>query len=292
MDINDFFSASKDLFAQKQPDGLYKEKLTLKAGNEYLVRLLPYLKEGKDGINKTSFHFWQYAWPSIEDGRWQYVMSPKTWGEKCPITDFYFKAKNSENPDLMKKIKPLSYKEICYYNVYVVNDPTSPQNNGTVKILQAGKQLNSIILEAVSDDEKLNEKFQEEFEVENMRNAIFDLSANGINLCIDVQDQGGFSNYKSSRFIRRKRDLGLTTAEIAEIHDKVFDLTTLERHRTTEEVVEIFGKTFLGMSEQTSSNNAGVLVTPTNKVAKESSPDPTEGIDLSELEDYLNTQVI
>lgn len=53
--------------------------------------------------------------------------------------------------------KRLNYKESWYYNVYVVNDPVNPENNGKVKILQAGRQLQNIIEEACSDDPKKKE---------------------------------------------------------------------------------------------------------------------------------------
>lgn len=298
MNINDFFKVSPELFSKPQrEEGIYREKLVLKAGNEYVVRLLPYLKEGKEeAIKKSIFPFWNYAWQSIVDGRWQYVLSPKTWGERCPITEFYFKAKNSKNEATLEKLKGLSYKEGCYYNVYVVDDPTNPANNGTVKILQAGKQLNSIIAEAASDEPKVKEKYLEELDIENMRQAMFDLSENGVNLCIDVQDQGGFSNYKSSRFIRRKRDLGLSQDEINEIYQQVFDLTSIDRQRSSEEVEELFCKTFLGLSDESSIKKVErpvVVQAPiiNSDMTSSLNVEPTsEAINIDDIESYLAEQ--
>lgn len=57
MNLNDFFQSSAELFASNTKKGLYTEKLSFKAGNEYLVRLLPYVKEGRAGYHKSIFHF-------------------------------------------------------------------------------------------------------------------------------------------------------------------------------------------------------------------------------------------
>ena len=104
MNLNDFFQSSSELFASNTKKGLYTEKLSFKAGNEYLVRLLPYVKEGRAGYHKSIFHFFQYSWRSIKDGRWTYVLSPRTYGEACPITEYYFKVKNSGNEALFKDV--------------------------------------------------------------------------------------------------------------------------------------------------------------------------------------------
>ena len=55
MNLNDFFQSSAELFASNTKKGLYTEKLSFKAGNEYLVRLLPYVKEGRAGYHNSIF---------------------------------------------------------------------------------------------------------------------------------------------------------------------------------------------------------------------------------------------
>lgn len=312
MNLNDFFQSSAELFASNTKKGLYTEKLSFKAGNEYLVRLLPYVKEGRAGYHKSIFHFFQYSWRSIKDGRWTYVLSPRTYGEACPITEYYFKVKNSGNEALFKDVdKRLNYKESWYYNVYVVNDPVNPENNGKVKILQAGRQLQNIIEEACSDDPKKKEKFVEEFDVEDMRKAIFDLSADGINLNINAEPQGDFTSYKSSTFVRRKRDLGLSEADIDTILQQAHDLTTIERNMEVSELEKLFMTTFLGANPDTTTKVAPISApisaftsvvgmdpipsftreepVKTETISSSESTEPTE-VDLNELEAYLNGQ--
>ena len=38
-------------------------------------------------------------------------------------------------------------------NVYVVNDPVNPENNGKVKILRYGKQIHNIIMDAIEGED-------------------------------------------------------------------------------------------------------------------------------------------
>lgn len=251
--LDKFFKIDLQEETKETKASAYKEKLSLKAGNKYLVRILPYLKEGRDEvINKTKFHFYNYAWKSVVDGRWVYCLSPRTYGESyCPMSSFYYKAMESDNEKLKARIKDtLSYREGWYFNVYVIDDPTNPKNNGTVKILPAGKQLYNVIKDALDPEHAADN--EEEFGCD-LRKAIFDLSPNGINLCIDVQEQAGFANYKSSAFIRRQRDLGLTSDEIKTIYDSVFDLTQIDQRRSLEETEKLFQETFLGVNSSKSS---------------------------------------
>lgn len=294
--LDDFFSSWKDISASApKKSGQWENKLKLEIGNKYLVRFLPYLKEGKAGYHKTTFQFITYAWKSVVDGRWIYALSPRTWGESCPISNFYFKAKESEDPVVQEKLKKLSFKRGCYYNVYVVSDPTNPDNEGKVKILQASKQLNDVISASISDDPEQIENNKEELGVENLKNAMFDLSPNGINLSIEVQDQGGFANYKTSKFVRRNRDLGLSDEQIEEIHDQVFDLTKIDQRRTPEEIEELFNTTFLGLKPANKgAKETKKVVVPSDDVEKSvSEPEHTEKpagkvVSIDELDAYLS----
>ena len=296
IDVNEFFTSWNDIATAKpKHNPVWNNKLKLEKGNEYLVRFVPYLKEGKEGYHKSTFRFWTYAWQSVIDGKWIYVLSPRTWGERCPISEFYFKTKSTNNEALQNKLKKLSYKEGCYYNVYVVSDPSEPENEGKVKVLQASKQLNSVIEAAISDDPKVVENNREELEVDNLRTAMFDLTSQGVNLCIDVQDQGGFPNYKSSKFVRRKKNLGLSEDEINTIYESAFDLTKIDQKRTVEEIEELFRTTFLGQKATTHTTTRPAPVVVSESEDKdpivEAQDEPTSEIsDLDELDNYLNNE--
>lgn len=300
MNTDDFFASVGDLFKAKETTkrSFNEEKLELKVGNRYLVRFLPYIKEGKSGYNKTTFPYQMYCWRGIADGRWHYVQSPKTWGERCPISAFYFNAKDSQSASTIEKLKKLSYKRGTYYNVLVVDDPVNPENNGKVKVLNAGVQIDTIIKNATNPDPSVADEYAEEFGIESMQKAMFDLSSNGLNFCIDVQPQGDFSNYKASRFVRKNRDLHLSKDEMDDIYNKCYDLSTMDKRYTPEEAADIFAKTFLGtnkgLTEVTNTSEATAPVPAysrpevTSAPAKDTSDDIDEIDSLEDIDDYLN----
>lgn len=298
MNTDDFFASASELFSPKKTEKrtFGEEKLELKVGNRYLVRFLPYLKEGKAGYNKTTFPYQMYCWKGVTDNRWHYVQSPKTWGDRCPISDFYFSSKDNPSPAVQEKLKKLSYKRGTYYNVLVVDDPANPDNNGKVKVLNAGVQIDTIIKNALSTDPTVVEEFRDEFDVDNMTKAMFDLSPNGVNFCIDVQAQGDFSNYKASRFVRKNRDLKLSKEEMDEIYKKCYDLSTLDKRYSPDDAAAEFTATFLGTSvrEKTeTTHKTSVPVQRREEPTPVSEPvavdDEIEEIEnLDDLEDYLN----
>ena len=61
-DINELFSeVSASINTADNTDAIWKEKLKFEAGKDYIVRLLPYAKEGKDGYKKTLYHYIRYS---------------------------------------------------------------------------------------------------------------------------------------------------------------------------------------------------------------------------------------
>lgn len=293
MNTDDFFASVDNLFAKKSEKRVYgEEKLELKPGNRYLVRFLPYLKEGKAGYDKTTFPYRMYCWRSIIDGRWTYVQSPSTWGERCPMSDFYFAMKDNPSEAVQNKLKNLSFKRGTYYNVLVVDDPVHPENNGKVKVLNAGVQIDNIINASLSSEPSVIEEYQDEFGISNMKHAMFDLSPNGINFCIDVQPQGSFPNYKASRFVRKNRDLHLSKAEIDTIYNSCYDLSTIDKRFSTEEAAETFTNTFVGTTQPIVTENKPTPVhrAPVHEPVRESAPvsavDEIES--LEDIDSYLN----
>jgi hypothetical protein len=67
---------------------------------------------------------------------------------------------------------------------------------------------------------------------------IFDLTGNGVNFKLKVEKQGTYQVFDGSRFTGPV-NLKLTKDEIETIHDSVFDLTTLNKEYSREEIQEI-----------------------------------------------------
>ena len=186
--------------------GLYNEIMKTAVGNTYTVRLLPDSKSPAD----TFLHYYVHGWNSFATGVYVQAISPQTFGERDPISEERFRAKRTGTEDEKSKMEAVRRSEKWLVNVYVIDDPANPENNGKVKILRYGKQLQKIILEAIEGEDA------EEYGVER----VFDLGPEGVNLKIKVEQQGDYPSYVSSRFTAAGK-LKLSEDEQQKIYDSV-----------------------------------------------------------------------
>jgi hypothetical protein len=184
--------------------GLYNEIMKTAVGNTYTVRLLPDSKSPAD----TFLHYYVHGWNSFATGAYVQAISPQTFGERDPISEERFRAKRTGTEDEKSKMEAVRRSEKWLVNVYVIDDPANPENNGKVKILRYGKQLQKIILEAIEGEDA------EEYGVER----VFDLGPEGVNLKIKVEQQGDYPSYVSSRFTAAGK-LKLSEDEQQKIYD-------------------------------------------------------------------------
>lgn len=260
--VNDIFEeVRKSVMTNSAADGIWREKLKFEVGKEYVLRLIPYTKEGREGLNKTMPKYVKYSWQDA-NGKWQNVLSPRTFDEKCPIADWSFRIKNkgtkAEQDDMNSR---LFYKAGAYANVYVIKDPTNPENEGKVKILDMGKKVQNLINSALNGelDKSWTEqarKYSGNKNIEiNVGPKVFDLSPEGVNLIVRVtKNQYGLNDYSTSEFSISDTDLNKTPAELEEIKNACFDLTTIDRRLTFDETSKIFKETYLNIdtpSEET-----------------------------------------
>ena len=178
-------------------------------GNTYTVRLIPNIKDP----NKTFFHYYTHGWTSFETGQYINLISPNTWGDRDPIAELRFKALKTGTAEEKAKASGILRKENWMVNVYVVNDPVKPENNGTIKLLRFGRQLHKIIMDAMEGEE-----------AEELGPRIFDLGKNGCDFRIKVEKQGEYPTYVSSKFGMPKEINIEYTGGIDAIHKDVFDL--------------------------------------------------------------------
>ena len=202
----------------KSPGGSYKNILQLEAPATYVVRLLPNIKNPEESI----FHYYYHGWNSIATGQYSSVVSPSTWGERCPVSELYFKLMREGSEAEKARAKAnLSRREYWLVNAYVVNDPKKPENNGTIKVLRYGRQLDKIIQSAINGDDS------EEFGAR-----IFDLSQDGCSLRIKaelVSDKPGapkYPTYTASKFLSPTAIESLDEEKTQELYNNVFDLST------------------------------------------------------------------
>ncbi len=217
----------------KQTGGNYKNILSIAGPATYVIRLLPNIKNPKE----TFLHYYHHGWNSIATGQYASITSPSTWGERCPVSELYFKILRSGTPEEQERAKAnLRRKENWYVNIFVVSDPKNPD-----KVLRFGKQLNKIIEAAISGDDA------SEFGAK-----IFDLSENGCSLRIKaelVSDKPGapkYPTYTASKFLAPGPIEGLDEDKISSIYESVFDLDTFVEHKTATEIQTFIDTNFYG----------------------------------------------
>ena len=155
-------------------------------------------------------------------------MSPATWGQRDPIAEEFFRIRRNGSEEEREKSKALNRREYWMVNVYVVNDPVAPENNGTIKVLRYGRQLDKIIKDAIEGEESAD-----------FGPRIFDLSPNGCNLRIKVEKQGEYPTYVSSKFALPKEIEGLSPNDYEDIYNGVLDLETYVTAKSYDELVEM-----------------------------------------------------
>ena len=147
---NSMFASIKDSLAKpSQSSSSTSNILRLKTGNTYTIRLLPYTAEP----SKTFFHYYNHGWNSFATGQYVQTLSPQTFGERDPIAEERFKVLRTGSEEEKEKMQAIRRLEKWLVNVYVIDDPANPDNNGKVKILRYGKQLQKIITEAIEGED-------------------------------------------------------------------------------------------------------------------------------------------
>lgn len=211
---------SKD---EDKGSGLYTEILKTTAGNTYTIRLLPYSKDP----SKTFFHHYTHGWNSFATGKYVQTLSPTTFNERDPISEERFRAMRTGTEDEKSRMSAVRRSEKWLVNVYVIDDPSNPDNNGKVKILRYGKQLQKIIMEAIEGDD--SEEYGEK---------IFDLGSEGVNFKVKVEQQGDYPTYVASRFTTTNK-LKLSEDEQKAIYDSTYDLTKVNSIKSYDELKQM-----------------------------------------------------
>ena len=154
-----------------------------KTGNGYAVlRFLP-APEGED-IPWAKMYSHAFQGP----GGWYIENSLTTTGGKDPVSEHNRELWNSGNESDKDVVRKQKRKLSYYANIYVVKDPTNPQNEGGVFLYKFGKKIFDKIMEAM----------QPEFEDETPINP-FDFWQ-GANFKLKIVKKDGYWNYDKAEF--------------------------------------------------------------------------------------------
>ena len=256
----------------------YSNILKFEIGKTYKLRLIPFVNDP----SKTIIHYIEYGWTSKATDNYVSAISPSTWQEPCPISEVYRKGfKDRVNTSGIKR------REQWLVNVFVVDDPSHPENNGTVKVFRYGKQIDKIIQQATVGDLS-----------DELGKAVFDVTSNGYDFIVRCEKQQEFPNYSNSSFARRPSALpgiGDDEAKITEIYSHLIDLSDLCKVKSYESLQKMLdehyyvtNKVSVNEDVETSNNPSDIIEpqvtksTPQKQVEPSSSTTPTDD-DLDKL---------
>lgn len=223
------FASIKDALTKEGTSNKTADILRTKPGNSYEIRLLPNIEDP----SKTFYHYYSHGWTSFSTGQYVTALSPTTWGDRDPISEYRLKIYRSGSPEEKAKSDSIYRRENWLINAYVISDPDDPENNDTVKILRFGKQLHKIIMDGISGED--SDQFGER---------IFDLSDNGCTFRVRCEKQGDYPTYVSSKFLVPGSIPGMTDSRIKEIYDSCHKLDETFRVKTYDELKQMLDEHF------------------------------------------------
>lgn len=195
--------------------------------NQYDLRFIPNVKEPE----KTFFHYYNQSFTSFSTGQFISALSPQTFGNTDLIAQTKFRLKANGTEEEKRKADTIRRTENWLVNVYVINDPSNPDNNGEVKIMRFGKQLHKIIMDSIQDEDASAVGFR-----------AFDLTDNGCSFRVKVEKQGDFPTYVTSKFLLPGPVAGLADPEA--ILDNVYELDKVFNLKPEDEVNKLLDEHF------------------------------------------------
>jgi len=211
-----------------------------KAGNGYaIIRFLP----APSGEDVPFVRIWDHGFQG--PGGWYIEKSLTTFNKPDPASEYNSKlwATGIEsNKELVRKQK----RRLSYFsNIYVVKDPTRPQNEGKVFLFKYGKKI----------FDKINEAMHPQFEGEVRINP-FDLWE-GANFKLKIRKLDGYQNYDKSEF-DFKAPLLQDDDELEAVWKKEYSLQDLldpKNFKSYEELKARLEKA-IGIASETSNSNS------------------------------------
>ncbi|NDB57769.1 single-stranded DNA-binding protein [bacterium] len=178
-----------------------------KSGNGYAVfRFLP----AADGDDLPWMKVWHHGFQG--PGGWLIDNCPTTLSQKCPVCEFNTGLWNS-GIESDKEIARKQKRKLNYYsNIYVVSDPSNPENNGKVFLYKYGKKI----------FDKIQEAMKPEFEDETPIN-IFDFWQ-GADFKLKIKKVAGYWNYDSSEFTSPSTLGGFDDSELEKVWRNEYSL--------------------------------------------------------------------
>jgi hypothetical protein len=185
---------------------LWKPTMGKEGVGSAIIRFLP----PSEGSDMPWSKVWSHAFKG--PGGWYIENSLTTLGHQDPVSEANRLLWNS-GLDSDKEVARKQKRKLSYYsNIYVIDDPANPQNEGQVFLYKYGKKIHDKIIASM----------QPEFKGQEPVNP-FDLWQ-GADFNLRIKEVAGFWNYDSSAFGNPSTLGRFDDEQLEEIYNKMYDL--------------------------------------------------------------------
>ena len=243
-------------------DGVWKYELNKNGVASAVLRFLPIPEvdstdeKALPWVSVTSF-----AFKEPETGLWYIEKSLRTIGKEDPVQNeqnrLYTLGQNGDKE--AEEANKRRRRKVQYYsNVYVVEDPANPENEGKVFLFRYGKKIFDKLMSLINVDESLGETPVDPFNL-----------MEGVNFRLKVKKVDGYPNYDASSFsdpvaISNKAGKPLTDDQIEEVLGSMTSLLAFldeKNFKSFEELQKRFDKV-RGMEDE------GIMSSPKDRLEK------------------------
>ena len=179
-----------------------------KAGNGYAVlRFLP----AAEGQDTPWVRYWDHGFKG-PTGRWYIENSLTSIGKDDPVSEMNSALWNSGRDEDKETARNRKRRLHYVSNIYVVSDPSNPENEGKVFLYKYGKKI----------FDKIMDVMQPQFQDEKPVNP-FDFWG-GADFKLKIRQVEGYRNYDKSEFATPAEFLGADDAKLEAVYNTLHDL--------------------------------------------------------------------
>mgnify|MGYP001171992013 CR=1 FL=1 len=180
-----------------------------KSNNGYaVIRFLP----ANEGSELPWNRYWDHGFKG-PTGRWYIEKSLTSIGQNDPVGELNSKLWNSGIESDKEKARTQKRRLHYVTNIYVVSDPSAPQNEGKVFLYKFGKKIFDKIFDL------MNPAFADETPVDP-----FDFWE-GADFKLKIRNVEGYRNYDKSEFSPPAALLDADEAKLEDVYNKLHDLS-------------------------------------------------------------------
>ena len=204
-----------------------------KAGNGYaVIRFLPGTEE-----NIPFVRYWDHGFKG-PTGLWYIENSLTSIGQTDPVGELNSRLWNTGLDS--DKDKARTQKRRLHYvtNIYVVSDPSAPQNEGKVFLYKFGKKIFDKIYDLMNPD------FADETPVDP-----FDFWE-GADFKLKIRNVEGYRNYDKSEFSSASPLLNADEAKLEDVYNKLHDLSEFTNPKNYKSYDELKAKLMRVLGEE------------------------------------------